>query len=205
MNIKRVFSTFLKGYKPYDYWYERGKVYQKEFDSSKAKFAARQEKLLIDYLNSLSFETIMEFGCGFGRITKLMLENFPIKKYTAIDLSPHQIHNAKKLCKNFKNVNFVQTTIQKYKSDDKFDLVLRIEVLEHVIPDDINSVINKLVSLARHHLIHIDFNTNYHPKIHSPHTFLYQYEKIYKKENMVYEMIEQPLNGQQSLFHAKIA
>ena len=40
--------------------------------------------------------TVLELGCGFGRITKLLLLNFPnIKEYLAVDLSQHQIENAK--------------------------------------------------------------------------------------------------------------
>lgn len=169
MNLLRIISTLLKGYKPNEYWYERGKVYQKEFKSSQSQLHTVQEEMLINYLKSLSFETVLEFGCGFGKITKAMLENFSIKKYTALDLSPHQINNAKEFCKNFNNVRFFQTTIQDFESEEKNDLVLGVEVLLHVLPNDISNVVNKLVSLSKHHLIHMDFNTNYHPKILLPH------------------------------------
>jgi len=205
MNLLRIISTFLKGYKPEDYWYERGKVYQKEFKSSQSQLHTVQEKMLIDYLKSLSFETVLEFGCGFGRITKLMLENFSIKKYTAFDLSSHQINNAKKFCENFNNVWFVQTTIQDFEPEEKYDLVLGVEVLLHVLPNDIHNVLNKLVSLSNYHLIHMDFNSNYHPKILLPHNFVHQYKKTYENVDKVCEIIEKPLTRKTSLFHAKIA
>ena len=53
--------------------------------------------MLSEYLRNFSpkFKNVLEVGCGFGRITKLVLSNQPdIQKYTAIDLSPDQINNA---------------------------------------------------------------------------------------------------------------
>jgi cyclopropane fatty-acyl-phospholipid synthase-like methyltransferase len=47
--------------------------------------------------------TVLEVGCGFGRITKLLLLDFPnIKEYLAVDLSPHQIENAKEYIRSKK-------------------------------------------------------------------------------------------------------
>ena len=87
-------------YNPTEYWHERGKVYKKNFIYDKDK--RLQEELLIQYLNNIftdnqSLQSVLELGCGFGRITKLLLTNYPgIKEYLAVDLSPHQIENAKK-------------------------------------------------------------------------------------------------------------
>ena len=65
------------------------------------EFFIKQEKSLLSYLKTLSFDTILEFGCDFGRITKLILDNFNVNNYTAFDLSSDQINNAKKLCENY--------------------------------------------------------------------------------------------------------
>jgi len=87
-------------YIPHEYWFSHGKTYKKEFRYNK-NFEL-QEKILIDYLknnvSSSSFSTVLEVGCGFGRITKLLLSNFPnIMEYLAIDLSPDQIENATRM------------------------------------------------------------------------------------------------------------
>lgn len=201
MSIYRKISTFLKPYKPKDYWEKRGKVYKKEYKRSES--SEKQEKILVEYLKSLSFDTVLEFGCGFGRITKLLLENFPIKKYVAIDLSPDQLSNAKDLCKEFDNVSFVQSTIQDFNPDEKFDLVLGIEVLLHVIPEEINEVVKKLVNLSKKNLVHIDWYQEKPPKIRSPHNFIHPYEKIY--ENIGIKKLEiSPVIDKHLLYHAKI-
>jgi len=117
MNIRRIFSTITKKYEPFDYWTERGKVYQKEF--KKDNLFEQQETAIVEYLKKIGFETVLEVGCGFGRITKLILENFSIKKYIALDLSADQIKNAQDMCKGFENVKFVQSMIQDYDTKEK--------------------------------------------------------------------------------------
>jgi SAM-dependent methyltransferase len=76
---------FFKKYKPLDYWTKRGKIYKDKF--IRDDNAVREENALIDYLKKIQFETVLEYGCGFGRITKLLLDNFKISQYTAFDLS----------------------------------------------------------------------------------------------------------------------
>ena len=72
-------------YNPKDYWIEQGKVYKNNFRYNN-KFEL-QERLLIEYLASNIFTptnsgdepaefSVLEVGCGFGRITKLLLTNF---------------------------------------------------------------------------------------------------------------------------------
>ena len=85
-------------YNPSEYWHERGKVYKKNFVYDKDK--RLQEEFLLTHLNGISgsFKSVLELGCGFGRITKLLLTNYSnITEYLAVDMSPHQIENAKSL------------------------------------------------------------------------------------------------------------
>ena len=92
-------------YNPSEYWHEHGKVYKIDFRYDK-NFRL-QEEFLIDYLNGItgSFKSVLELGCGFGRITKLLLTNYNnIREYLAVDLSPHQIENAKNLLSSMKKI-----------------------------------------------------------------------------------------------------
>ena len=89
---KKVYSNYI----PSEYWYELGKVYKKSFRYDENYLL--QEEFLIDILNGItdSFKSVLELGCGFGRITKLLLTNYNhINEYLAVDLSPQQIENAK--------------------------------------------------------------------------------------------------------------
>ena len=140
--------------------------------------------MLIEYLKKYSFSSILEVGCGFGRITKLLLSNFPeITDYYAFDFSPHQIENAKiniaGLPKS-ESVQFAVSDIQSFQSTKRYDLVIASEVLLHILPSEIEQIIGKLVSLSNKYMCNIDWYEEKTPRNAAPHNFIHQYEKIYK-------------------------
>jgi SAM-dependent methyltransferase len=209
-------------YTPLEYWVKRGKTYQEKFRYNK-KFEL-QEKLLIDYLKDLlstsSFSTVFEVGCGFGRITKLLLSNFPnIVEYLAIDFSPDQIENAKKFVRLHTeqnlNLNFMVSDIRSFQIKKKYDLVIACEVLMHVLPSEIEEVMCKLVSMSNKHVVNIDWYEQPAPnKQPAPHNFIHQYEKIYANLPLVRNVHWIPIkkkgswlksvDTKQCLFHALI-
>lgn len=88
-------TRLFTSYNPTKYWIEQGRTYKDSFSYNK-EFRL-QEQMLSEYLRNFSpkFKNVLEVGCGFGHITKLVISSHPdIQKYTAIDLSPDQINNA---------------------------------------------------------------------------------------------------------------
>ena len=178
-------------YNPSEYWHERGKVYKNNFKYNKNFFL--QEELIITYLNENVFtpdestKSVLELGCGYGRITKLLLTKFPtlIKEYFAVDLSPHQIENAKKYVdSNNDKLIFSVSDIQSFDTNKKYDLVILSEVLLHVLPSEIDSIIKKILLLSDKHIINIDWYEDSLPqdyKIRATYNFIHQYEALYKK------------------------
>ncbi len=191
----------IRPYRPIEYWKKRGKVYEKEFVYSKN--FRDQEKMLLDVLKQLSFVSILECGCGFGRITKLILDNFSISEYHAFDLSSHQIDNARKNCQKFDNVHFEVSTIQDFKSEKKFDLVLSVEVLLHILPRDIDQIITKMVNLSKRDIINLDWYEKIIPPKIEPHNFIHQYPKLYSNTQMIQTIKQYSINNKQSIFHAQ--
>src|SRR6185369_632382 len=66
-------------YDPATYWRERGETYAAKFD---APAYEEQERALAAVLAELDYATVLEVGCGFGRIARLLHG-----QYTGIDLS----------------------------------------------------------------------------------------------------------------------
>jgi len=165
-----------------------------------------QEKKLIQYLkDNVDFETIFEFGCGFGRITKLILDNFSVKKYVALDLSEHNIQHAKKLCSSHSNVEFITSTINDIGLDEKFDLVLGVAVLQHNPFDKIQTILEKLTSISRKHVINLDwYEVDKVSKSDGFTCFIHDYQKLYKNCGMRQVLIsELPEDFQsQKIIHA---
>jgi SAM-dependent methyltransferase len=209
-------------YVPHEYWSRQGKTYKEGFRYNKD--FELQEKILIDYLKDYflshaSFSTVLEVGCGFGRITKLLLSNFShITDYLAIDLSADQIENAKEFVRpavaGNDLLNFVVSDIQSFQNQKKYDLVIASEVLMHILPSEIEEVIRKLVTISKKHVVNIDWYEEQTPKKAAPHNFVHQYEKIYRNISSVTDVYRIPIvkkgswlksiDTKQSLFHALI-
>lgn len=157
----------------------------------------------------------MELGCGFGRITKLLLTRYSqIQEYFAVDLSPHQIENTKTYLDSIiflhKGLEFQVSNIQSFKSEKKYDLVILSEVLMHILPSEIDSVIGNSVSLSNKHIINIDWFEEVLPQKIAPHNFIHPYELLYKEYSEVSSVQRIPIrrkkifgsiDTRQSIFH----
>ena len=195
----------LFNYNPENYWKKRGRDFHDEGIYLKEKYR-NQEKELLNYLRGLKFESVLEIGCGYGRITKMLLENFEIKEYFAIDISDDLISEAKKLCKNFA-VKFLVGDIRKLNLERKYGLVIGCEVLMHVPPEDIENTMRILVSYSQKHIINIDWHQKTNPRLKARHNFIHNYESIYNKIPEIVEIKVKPVIGMappSTIFHAII-
>jgi trans-aconitate methyltransferase len=199
-------------YNPREYWLARGKVYKDQFKYDPEK--QLQEKVLLDYLKSMPpFQTVLEIGCGFGRISNLILSHFPaIKEYVATDMSPDQLKTAKSFVKSDK-IRFIESDVQSLQLDKKYDLVIAVSVLLHILPDEIDQVMTKLASLSTRHIINVDYYEEGKIRQAAPHNFLHPYETIYKSLRHIESVRRVPivkkkmlsvLDAKQSVFHALV-
>ena len=76
-----------------------------------------------------SIKSIVDVGCGDGRITKELSETFNTKKILGIDYSSKAINLAKALNPN---ISFLNIDIISEKLKEKFDAITLIEVFEHI-------------------------------------------------------------------------
>src|ERR1051325_1471752 len=133
------------------YWLERGRHYIEE-NRTPAEFHRLQEEFLLDVLRSsgLPMTRVLEIGCGFGRITRLLSEAWPEAQITALDLSPEQLANARRYCGDNSRVRFAQYDF--YSNEplpgNDFDCVLAIEVFLHHPPEIVRGLIRKLALAA---------------------------------------------------------
>lgn len=199
-------------YNPREYWLARGKVYKEQFKYDPEKLL--QEEVLLDHLRSMPpFQTVLETGCGFGRISNLILSNFPsVEEYVATDMSPDQLQTAKSFVKSDK-IRFIESDIQSLQLDKKYDLVIAVSVLLHILPSEIDQVIAKLASLSKRHVINVDYYEEDKARQIAPHNFMHPYETIYKNLPSVESVRRIPivkkkmlskLDPKQSVFHVLV-
>jgi len=170
-----------------NYWKIRGKEYFTQYKKGNRYWRSRlgdQEKELIKILKQISFNNILEIGCGFGRITKIISSNFNFEKYVAIDISQDQLDNAKKYVNN-PNIDFECKKIQDFDIGEKFDLVIVSEILMHINFEDINPIMKKITNLSNNQIISIDWNDKDRiGESAGGYCFMHDYKKMYKNNNV---------------------
>jgi SAM-dependent methyltransferase len=156
-------------------------------------------------------------GCGFGRITKIILSNFPdVTEYVAVDLSPDQIENARNyVMGSDKNgvLKFIESDIQSLEMNSQYDLVIAPEVLLHILPSEIKGVLVKMVGWSRKNVLNIDWYEDAAPRKAAPHNFIHEYESLYRDIPGVSKVIRIPIvkkgllygiDTKQSIFHVVV-
>ncbi|MBI1978613.1 MAG: class I SAM-dependent methyltransferase [Candidatus Aenigmarchaeota archaeon] len=180
---KRTIRKIIK-FNPEKYWTKRGKVYYNWYNGlsemEKRGYLAN-EKLLLGALKTLEFKSILEVGCGFGRILKLVNNNFELEKIVGIDLSNDQIENAKNYIGD-KKVELHQGSIYKLDFPDRsFDLVFTSEVLMHVPPDKIREAMKELLRVSKRHVLNMEFFKKDFKGNLAEHNWTHDYPRIYKE------------------------
>ena len=83
-------------------------------------------------------KTILDAGSGFGQYTYRMARWFPQATIKAVDIKPEQIED----CNQFMHkagladhVKFELADLTQFQENDKYDLVLSVDVMEHIKED----------------------------------------------------------------------
>jgi ubiquinone/menaquinone biosynthesis C-methylase UbiE len=102
-----------------------------QYDANENKTRDLEAKALRDILSTISFNTVLEIGCGTGKNTEWLLQK--AEHITAVDLSEEMLSKAKeKIPSN--NVEFIQADINNdwNFTGSTFDLIGFSLVLEHI-------------------------------------------------------------------------
>lgn len=111
-------------------------VSEEQFQSDGAQdynALVQSDELLAKTLGNFSTKSVLEIGCGIGRITEFFSDNF--KEVVGVDISEEMISQARKRLSAKKNVSFVATDGLTYPlPDTSVDLVFSFIVFQHM-PD----------------------------------------------------------------------
>lgn len=99
-------------------------------------------KKVIRIIENSYFDSLLDIGCGDGRLINYLANKYKSKNFMGVDLSKpsillakalnYQYDNAKFECKDFKKLN------------KKYDLITLIEVLEHIPNEGLESFCNSI-------------------------------------------------------------
>jgi SAM-dependent methyltransferase len=111
--------------------------------------------LLVDELKELGpIQSVLDVGCGQGRLAAWLWEELPFAKYTGMDLGQAQLDGTFKIRPDG---DFLLSRLQDFQPDRKWDLVIASEVLLHIPPADIETACNNLKAVTGQYLITVDW------------------------------------------------
>lgn len=87
-------------------------------------------------IRNINFTQVMDAGCGGGQYSFYLAKLNPSADITGYDINKHQIEENKIKSKGVKNVNFIQKDLTEIEDSEKFDLIVCIDVLEHIQEDE---------------------------------------------------------------------
>lgn len=187
------------------YWLKRGRGYIGE--PLPQDYHRLQEKFLFDLLRAsrMAMDRILEIGCGFGRVTRLLAEHFPNARITALDLSPDQLANARRYCGEPGNVVFEQYDFYSGLSfpGAGYDVAVAIEVFLHHPRHVVLGLVEKLSGVS-HCIVNIDWSEEW-PWRTAEHVWVHDYVAVYQEAGLQCACFLLPckVNGmQQKLFIA---
>lgn len=109
-------------------------------------------KFVIDH----NCNNVIEFGSGDGN----QMSYFNVQQYTGVDISDYIINICKQKYSNHTNKNFV-TYDEYYKMSSKYDLSLSLDVIYHLVDDNIyEKYMNDLFNSTTKYIIIYSTNTN---------------------------------------------
>lgn len=140
-------------YEPVAYWRERGRIYERDFVPGRYR---RQEDAIAALLDGLEFETVLDVGCGFGRIGELVWRLRPdISRYVGLDISEDQLAAARR---RVPAGEFRIADVRHLEGIEPADLVVASEILMHIPPGNVAAVAAALRGLALRHLVTVDWD-----------------------------------------------
>jgi trans-aconitate methyltransferase len=173
-------------YDPRTYWTEAPAMRVKP--AHEAQAAA-----LMDAVGRKQVSSILEVGCGFGRIGRLLVEKWPNATYTGIDISQDRISEARAALPD--HATLVEADLLEYDTDHSFDLVVAVEVLMHVRPEEVEEAVERLQLWSHRHIYTVDWDTPI-AKAPAAHNFLHDYEAL------GFEKVAS--TGLQGVYHLKV-
>lgn len=123
-----------------------------QWNSSQYKKCHDQEQVSIFHLlGNYPFkgsETILDMGCGDGKLTAELAQKMPKAKVVGIDASNNMIQSATKLYAHIPNLSFYHANATTFALNDKFDVAFSFRALHWI--DDLESVFKCLAQHLNH-------------------------------------------------------
>ena len=137
------------------------------------------QDLLFEHLDKIQFSSIVDIGCGDGKVTKEIARRYSEKRVCGIDYSEQAISLARLLVSQ---ANFYSHDILRQSFQSKFDVGCSIEVIEHIPTDLLPKFVDAMADML---------NTDGYLILSTPHRNLPLTDKHYQhfSHNSIIELV----------------
>lgn len=112
-----------------------------------------RSRWLADVLKEYDFNSIFEFGMNSGRNLKAIKNKFPNIIIGGMDISEKAIQFAKE---NIVDGCFESGSVYDYNNGAKYDIVLTMGFLIHIVPNKIEDIIKMCINKANKYIFHLE-------------------------------------------------
>lgn len=173
-------------YEPRTYWTEAPPMRVRPAHEAQAT-------ALMDAIGRKQVSSILEVGVGAGRIGRMLTVKWPSAEFTGIDISGARVVEA---AGNLpEHARLVEADLLDYDTDESFDLVVAVEVLMHVRPEQVEEAVERLQLWSHRHIYTVDWDTPIDKPI-ADHNFLHDYVEL------GFEKVA--TTGRQGIYHLKV-
>ncbi|MEO6039067.1 MAG: class I SAM-dependent methyltransferase [Saprospiraceae bacterium] len=135
---------------------------------------------------------LLEVGCGIGTLTGLLAKQLTRGgQLTAVDISPKSVETARRRLRNRSNVRFLTGDILQLNLEQRFDVVVLPDVLEHIPLEEHSRLFQRLQAWLQ------DDGFIF---IHVPEPRFLAWSQIFEPENL--QIVDQPIYTDRLLANA---
>lgn len=150
-----------------EYWKRIGADYQRNYPMQMYKEIDKAfVKTLESELDLNKVETVFEVGCGFGRVSKLLMPLLAnLNEYHAIDLNEAMIEQSRDYCKDEYNRRLFFPYVSDFEANHVngiYDLVLSVEVMTSIPntiagEDRVRLFLDKMITKSKKYVVNQDW------------------------------------------------
>lgn len=157
-------------YDPLKYWNKRGQSYNAGNVDITIPGKNIYDHIVLNHVGS-----VLDVGCGWGRMYTLLTSLGFSYEYTMCDISDSMIQNCKTL--TGRQVDKIVDGILPYRV--KFDGIILSYVLQHVPPDSIQKLINEICRVSSRYVYVLDTTAI---RERARHCFKHNYEQLFLRK-----------------------
>ena len=145
------------------------------------------EEILSNLLPSLNpIHSVLDVGCGRGRLASLLGEVLPSAHYTGLDIGEAQTQATQAVRPD----GAVFTVpIQDFDPKHRYDLILCSEVLMHIPRNEIEAVVSKLLKMAKKYIILIEWTEPIGDVPAAEWNWIHDYRSLFGVERIEHEQV----------------